>query len=70
MARRSPQTQAKRQREQAKREKRRVKDEKKVLRKAQKSGDLTGPEEPVAESESDDANSDLLKPGPLSHLQN
>jgi len=39
LARRTPQSHAKRQREQAKKEKRRAKEEKKALRKAQKIGD-------------------------------
>ena len=38
LARRTPQSHAKRQREQAKKEKRRAKEEKKALRKAQKAG--------------------------------
>ena len=38
LARRSPQSHAKRQREQAKKDKRRAKEEKKALRKAQKAG--------------------------------
>ena len=38
VARRTPQSHAKRQREQAKKEKRRAKEEKKALRKAQKAG--------------------------------
>lgn len=51
MARRTPQTQAKRQREQAKKNKRRAKEEKKALRKAQKRAN--GEPEPKALSRHD-----------------
>jgi len=58
LARRTPQSHAKRQREQAKKEKRRAKEEKKALRKAQKTegegdGDLdeASPDSPIREEE-------------------
>ena len=51
LARRTPQSHAKRQREQAKIEKRRAKEEKKALRKAEKAGiDLDGDEAQLADN--------------------
>ena len=51
MARRSPQTHAKRQREQAKLEKRRAKEAKRALRKAEKARKLENPLEAQLEAE-------------------
>lgn len=68
MARRSPQTQAKRQREFDKAQKRRDKAEKRALRKAQKSGDAPAPEDAeatVAEAtNADEPNPDTPQPDP------
>ncbi len=65
MARRTPQTQAKRQREAAKREKRLAKDARRELRKAQK---LNGPEDSVdtaGDVDSENADSGSSDTGPL-----
>jgi hypothetical protein len=71
LARRTPQSHAKRQREQAKKEKRRAKEEKKALRKAQKAGiDVEGgevlPEDQLQEEEhAAEENQPLQQPGPV-----
>ena len=54
LARRTPQSHAKRQREQAKKDKRRAKEEKKVLRKAQKAGLNVQADNTLPEGQSDD----------------
>jgi len=66
MARRSPQTQAKRRRENAKREKRLEKDARRVLRKADKSKGLTGSADTTGDADSDNARSDSSESGPSS----
>ena len=66
MARRSPQTQAKRQRERAKQEKREAKEARKALRKAEKSKDSTDMAETAGEADSDSSRSDSVESEPLS----
>jgi Ni/Co efflux regulator RcnB len=63
MARRSPQTQAKRQRELDKQEKRRAKDARRALRKSHKSGDAV---DLPGETDSDDARLQSSEIGPSS----
>jgi hypothetical protein len=71
LARRTPQSHAKRQREQAKKEKRRAKEEKKALRKAQKAGidveaDEAQPEGQINEEEHGaEEEQPLQQPGPV-----
>ena len=66
MARRSPQTQAKRRRENAKREKRLEKDARRVLRKADKAKGLTGSVDTTGDADSDKARSDSSESEPSS----
>jgi hypothetical protein len=66
MGKRTPQTQAKRQRENAKRDKRRAKEEKKLLRKAQKIKDLEGPADTdiAGDAESEGTSPETPEAGP------